>query len=82
MPQAEARTHTFQGTLDDNGQATDTTDADALVFAPCGEQSNFNINTELLTEVGISDPATTSYMTLDSTDDSVYHFTWKECAAP
>ncbi|MGW7328428.1 DUF4360 domain-containing protein, partial [Streptomyces sp. NPDC054840] len=62
MSQTAYRTHKFQGELDDNWQVTDTAEIEALVFAPCGEKRNFNINTELRTEVGASDPAKTSYM--------------------
>ncbi|MGW7436521.1 DUF4360 domain-containing protein [Streptomyces sp. NPDC054849] len=82
MSQTAQRTHKFTGHLDDNWQATDTTGIEALVFAPCGEQRNFNINTELRAEVGTSDPSQTSFMALDSTDgsiNSVYHFSWKKC---
>ncbi|MFC9294255.1 DUF4360 domain-containing protein [Streptomyces sp. NPDC057011] len=82
MSQTAQRTHKFTGALDDNWQATDTTGVQALVFAPCGEQRNFNINTELRTEIGTSDPDKTSFMALDSTDgsiNSVYHFSWKQC---
>lgn len=84
MSQTAQRTHKFNGALDDNWQATDTTGIEALVFAPCGEQRNFNINTELRAEVGTSDPSRTSFMALDSTDgsiNSVYHFSWKQCSA-
>ncbi|MFI1279573.1 DUF4360 domain-containing protein [Streptomyces sp. NPDC020858] len=84
MSQTAQRTHRFNGHLDDNWQATDTTGIEALVFAPCGEQRNFNINTELRAEVGTSDPSQTSFMALDSTDgsiNSVYHFSWKKCPA-
>ncbi|MBT2447730.1 DUF4360 domain-containing protein [Streptomyces sp. ISL-43] len=82
MKQTEYRTHRFHGALDDNWQASDITDIEALVFAPCGELRNFNINTELRAEVGTSDTSKTSYMALDSTDgsiNSVYHFSWKRC---
>ncbi|MEV7520584.1 DUF4360 domain-containing protein [Streptomyces sp. NPDC091371] len=82
MSQTAQRTHKFNGALDDNWQATDTTGIEALVFAPCGEQRNFNINTELRAEVGSSDPSKLSFMALDSTDgsiNSVYHFSWKQC---
>ncbi|AQT70979.1 MULTISPECIES: DUF4360 domain-containing protein [Streptomyces] len=83
MSQTAYRTHRFDGALDDNWQATDTTGIEALVWSPCGEQRNFNINTELRAEVGTSDPSKTSFMALDSTDgsiNSVYHFSWKQCA--
>lgn len=84
MKQTDYRTHKFQGELDDNWQASDTTGIEALAFAPCGELRNFNINTELRAEIGASDPTKTSYMALDSTDgsiNSVYHFSWKQCPA-
>ncbi|GAA1594393.1 MULTISPECIES: DUF4360 domain-containing protein [Streptomyces] len=84
MSQTMSRSHQFHGALDDNWQVTDTTGIEALVFAPCGEKRNFNINTELRAEVGTSDKTQVSYMTVDSTDGSlntVYHFSWKECPA-
>ncbi|MEU6866207.1 DUF4360 domain-containing protein [Streptomyces sp. NPDC046876] len=82
MSQTASRSHQFHGALQDNWQVTDTTGIQALVFAPCGEKRNFNINTELRAEAGTSDSAETSYMAVDSTDGSintVYHFQWKEC---
>ncbi|WP_420717177.1 DUF4360 domain-containing protein [Streptomyces sp. H27-G5] len=81
MSQTASRTHTFHGRLNNNWQVTDTTDIEALVFAPCGAQRNFNINTELRTTAG-TDTSKTSYMAVDSTDgtiNSVYHFSWKSC---
>lgn len=81
-PSTASRTHAFRGPHEDNWQATDETDWAQLVWAPCGVQRNFNINTELRVNLGTSNPATTSYMTMDSTDGSintVYHLAWKEC---
>ncbi|GGO81486.1 DUF4360 domain-containing protein [Wenjunlia tyrosinilytica] len=79
------KAHPFKGPLADDWQASDTTEVGALVWAPCGEQRNFNINTELRVNAGTSDPQkTTSFMTMDSTDTSVntiYHMAWKECPA-
>ncbi|MER7753318.1 DUF4360 domain-containing protein [Kitasatospora sp. NPDC097643] len=75
--------HRFDGPRDDNWQVTDTVDVAALVWAPCGEERNFNINTELRVGAGGSDPTrTTSFMTMDSTDgdiNTVYHLAWKHC---
>ncbi|MFD8227484.1 DUF4360 domain-containing protein [Streptomyces massasporeus] len=86
MPQTAYRAHQFTGPLDDNWQATDTTEYADLVWAPCGEKRNFNINTELRVNAGTSDPRTqTSFMTMDSTDASVstvYHMAWEECPSP
>ncbi|MEU1621290.1 DUF4360 domain-containing protein [Streptomyces sp. NPDC005722] len=82
-PETSAISHTFRGALDDNWQSTDSVDVAALVWAPCGELRNFNINTELRVSAGSSDPSrTTSFMTMDSTDGSIrttYHLAWKEC---
>ncbi|MBV6699755.1 DUF4360 domain-containing protein [Kitasatospora aureofaciens] len=82
-PDTRYATHRFNGPKDDNWQATDTVDVAALVFAPCGEERNFNINTELRVGAGSSDPtSTTSFMTMDSTDGSintVYRLAWKQC---
>ncbi|MGY0459151.1 DUF4360 domain-containing protein [Kitasatospora sp. cg17-2] len=82
-PQTTYSSHSFTGALDDSWQATDTVAVEALVWAPCGELRNFNINTELRVAAGSSDPTrTTSFMTMDSTDGSintVYHFAWKHC---
>ncbi|MBW5425909.1 DUF4360 domain-containing protein [Streptomyces sp. BG9H] len=81
-PSTAAITHEFKGAHHDNWQATDTTDWAQLVWAPCGERRNFNINTELRVDVGTSDPAKSSFMTMDSTDGDIsteYHMAWKEC---
>ncbi|WP_406353539.1 DUF4360 domain-containing protein [Streptomyces sp. NBC_01635] len=81
-PNTEYRSHPFAGPYDDNWQATDTTDWAQLVYAPCGVQRNFNINTELRVGVGTSSPGKVSFMTMDSTDGDIsttYHMAWKEC---
>lgn len=75
--------HPFSGPLEDNWQTTDVVEVAALVYSPCGEQRNLNINTELRVNAGTSNQATTtSFMSMDSTDGSiktVYHFSWKRC---
>ncbi|MFD8979457.1 DUF4360 domain-containing protein [Streptomyces sp. NPDC059564] len=85
MPQTTQRTHTFSGPLDDNWQSSDKTEYADLVWAPCGEKRNFNINTELRVNAGTSGPNTTNFMAMDSTDASVntlYHLAWEVCPAP
>ncbi|WP_373290026.1 DUF4360 domain-containing protein [Longimycelium tulufanense] len=73
----------LKGPISDNWQATDVTDVAQLVYHPCGEKRNFNINTELRVNAGTSDPkSTTSFIAMDSTDGSIkttYHFAWKRC---
>lgn len=75
--------HNYNGPYDDNWQATDKVDVASLVYAPCGEKRNFNINTELRVDKGTSNPATTtSFMAMDSTDGAInttYHFAWQKC---
>lgn len=70
------RTHTFNGPMSDNWQATDRTEVGKIVYAPCGEQRMLNVNTQLRVQGGAS------FMTMDSTDasfSSKYHFSWKKC---
>ncbi|GAA3821840.1 DUF4360 domain-containing protein [Streptomyces coacervatus] len=81
-PNTAQRTHPFSGPIDDNWQATDSTDWAQLVWAPCGVERNFNINTELRVAAGSTSPDKVSFMTMDSTDgdiSTVYHLAWKEC---
>ncbi|MGW2587617.1 DUF4360 domain-containing protein [Streptomyces virginiae] len=82
FPETYRTTHTFNGPRNDNWQATDQVAVGALVYAPCGAERNFNINTELRTTTrnGTADPV--SFMAMDSTDASintVYNFAWKRC---
>lgn len=75
--------HTLKGPFGDDWQYTDSTEVGAIVYQPCGEFRNFNINTQLRVDAGTSDPKkTTSFITMDSTDGSIkttYHFAWKKC---
>ncbi|WP_329350993.1 DUF4360 domain-containing protein [Streptomyces sp. NBC_01261] len=77
-----SKNHPFNGPYDDNWQANDTTDVAQLVWAPCGVQRNFNINTELRVSAGSSSASAVSFMTMDSTDgdiSTVYHMAWEHC---
>ena len=76
MSQSTPRTHTFNGPMSDNWQATDRAEVGAIVYAPCGEQRMLNVNTQLRVHGG------SSFMTMDSTDASFstkYHVSWKKC---
>ncbi|MEU9442506.1 DUF4360 domain-containing protein [Streptomyces sp. NPDC048304] len=80
--QTVPRSHPFSGAYNDNWEATDTTDWAQLVWAPCGAQRNFNINTELRVSAGTTSADKVSFMTMDSTDgdiSTVYHLAWKDC---
>lgn len=74
--------HEFRGPFTDSWRTVDR--AEVLVYAPCGEQRNLNINTELRVDAGSSDvDRTVSLMAMDSTRAGVrtiYHLSWKECA--
>jgi hypothetical protein len=74
--------HPINGPYDDDWQKTDHAEGGSLVFAPCGRDVGLNVNTELRVDPGSSDPNTTSFITMDSTDGSInttYHFAWKQC---
>ncbi|HZG05917.1 MAG TPA: DUF4360 domain-containing protein [Streptomyces sp.] len=80
--QTASATHRFSGPYDSNWHTTDKTEVGELVWAPCGVERNFNINTELRVDSGDSGKDTTSFMTMDSTDgavSTVYHIAWKKC---
>jgi hypothetical protein len=77
-----SKNHPLNGPYDDNWQANDTTEVAQLVWAPCGVQRNFNINTELRVAAGSSASSAVSFMTMDSTDgdiSTVYHMAWEHC---
>jgi hypothetical protein len=75
--------HRFRGPISDYWQTTDVTEVAELVWAPCGEYRNLNVNADLRVYAGSSNPnTTTSFIAMDSTDGSIktfYHFSWKRC---
>ncbi|MET8847423.1 DUF4360 domain-containing protein [Amycolatopsis sp. NPDC004625] len=78
-PTARVR-HTFPGPFNGVWRAADVTDVDELVFAPCGESRNLNINAELRADAGTSSAG--SFIEMDSEHasvDTIYHFAWKTC---
>ncbi|MEU0882235.1 DUF4360 domain-containing protein [Lentzea sp. NPDC005914] len=83
MAQPAFRSHTWQGPVSDDWQATDE---DLPIVHQSCERRNLNINTELRVSVGTSDPkTTTSFMAMDSTDAytaTVYRLGWqrRSCA--
>jgi hypothetical protein len=69
------------GSYNDNWQATDSVGLEALVFAPCGDRRNLNLNTELRLSA-LSPQRSVSYVTMDSTDADIstkYNFAWARC---
>lgn len=80
-PTARIR-HTLSGPFEDDWEMKDVADVATLVYAPCGEDRNLNINAELRVNTGSSDPGSTSFVEMDTTHASVltvYHFAWKRC---
>ncbi|MFC4054099.1 DUF4360 domain-containing protein [Actinomadura syzygii] len=80
--QTGAITHSLPGPLDDNWQFTDKVPVAQLIWKKCGEERNFNINTELRVDKDTSDASKTSFIAMDSTDGTIkttYHFAWKKC---
>jgi hypothetical protein len=80
MSQSAMVVHPFVTPMDDNWFASDEVPIGAVVWAPCGELRNLNINTELRLTKGTS--TADSQLTMDSTDGSintVYHLAWKHC---
>jgi hypothetical protein len=75
------RTYSFAGQFDDYWQTTDV--ASSPAYGACGATRVLSIDTQLQVQVGSSDPAaTTSFITMDSTDGTVrttYHLAWRQC---
>ncbi|GAB4000650.1 DUF4360 domain-containing protein [Glycomyces albus] len=81
--QTDSSTHLLQAPYSDNWQFTDVVEAPQLVYRPCGEERNFNINTEIRVGAG-TDRDLLSFMAMDSVDgdiESTYHFAWLTCPA-
>ena len=79
-PDTTYSTEEFDGEYDDNWHANHEKEWAELIWSPCGEQRNFNINTELRVYAGHDDSI--NLMTMDSTDSAVstiYHVAWDEC---
>jgi hypothetical protein len=80
MTQSTYSNHSIAAPLDDNWMVSDEVPIASVVWHPCGEQRNLNINTELRLSRGSS--SGTSFLTMDSTDGSIetmYHLAWQPC---
>ncbi|MFE5868456.1 DUF4360 domain-containing protein [Streptomyces roseifaciens] len=63
--------HQFAGPCNDGWQVSDTVSLDALVYDPCDDQRNLNLNDVLQVNAGTSDPSTTnSSVTIGPADES------------
>lgn len=82
MQQTATIAHRFNGAYEDVWAASDAVPIESLIWRPCGENRNFNINSELVVNAGTSPPTATSFMAMDSTDldiRTIYHFAWRSC---
>ena len=80
-PTARIR-HDFTGPFDGEWHTADVADVATLVFAPCGEERNLNINAELRVSLGSASADSTAFIQMDSEHASVrtiYQFAWKSC---
>ncbi|WP_199043872.1 DUF4360 domain-containing protein [Glycomyces salinus] len=80
-PETTTSRHELDGPFHGGWRFTDATAVDELVYKPCGERRNFNINAELRVSAG-DDSGRRSFMTMDSTSGSVetvFHFAWRQC---
>jgi hypothetical protein len=79
MPETVQQTHSITP-RDEDWQFRDEVPVEALVYKPCGEIRNLNINTEL--RVNSTDKKVDSYAEMDSFDGGIvtkYHFNWMKC---
>ncbi|MFY1694657.1 MULTISPECIES: DUF4360 domain-containing protein [unclassified Solwaraspora] len=80
MTESTSTNHPIAAPLDDNWVVTDEVPIGSVVWHPCGELRNLNINTELRLTKGTSTGE--SFLTMDSTDGSIettYHMAWQPC---
>ncbi|MBT2207218.1 DUF4360 domain-containing protein [Actinomadura sp. NEAU-AAG7] len=72
--------HALKGPYVDGWQFDDQIPVQQLVYKPCGESRNLNLNTELRVDAGSSDGDKMSFLSMDSTHGSArYDFAWKRC---
>jgi hypothetical protein len=77
--------HSFDGPYDGEWQTRDVAGSSglgALGFSPCGGRRNLNINTELRVNDDAADSSSGSYISMDSSDGSLYavfYLNWRQC---
>jgi uncharacterized protein DUF4360 len=72
--------HTFTGPFSDNWETSDGSANGDIVYAPCGENRNLNINSELRVTSGSS--GASNFMAMDSAEGRVsatFELDWKSC---
>ncbi|WP_165975559.1 DUF4360 domain-containing protein [Actinomadura rubrisoli] len=84
MPQTTAWSHAL-GPLSGDWKFSDTIDIAQVVYKPCGEERNLNLNTELRVNLGTSDKSKVSSLRMGGPSSeyrSTYHLRWKRCPVP
>jgi hypothetical protein len=73
--------HGYDGPYDGSLSSSDNIPEQDLVWAPCGEQRNLNINTELRVEGGSANTASVNLLAMESTDvpGTTMQLAWKQC---
>ncbi|GLZ30974.1 hypothetical protein Lesp02_31630 [Lentzea sp. NBRC 105346] len=66
MPQTTSVSFPFNGPRSDDWQTTYRPDVASIVWAPCGEARNLNVNAELRVNLGTSDRSRRSFMLAES----------------
>lgn len=80
--QTTRRSHVFSGPFSDDWQTSDSSANGDIVYLPCGDNRNLNINSELRVDRGTSAAQAFSFMAMDSTNGRVsatYELAWKSC---
>ncbi|WP_242910912.1 DUF4360 domain-containing protein [Actinomadura terrae] len=80
-PTNQVSSHQLKGRYVDDWTFRDRFSPSEVVYKPCGESRNLNLNTELRVNAGSSDSNKMSFLSMDSTHSSArYLFAWKRCS--
>lgn len=73
--------HGFSGPYDGSLSSSDDIPSGELVWAPCGQQRNLNINTELRIDPAAVSAQSVNLMAMESTDvpGTTLELAWKQC---
>ncbi|TYK46224.1 DUF4360 domain-containing protein [Actinomadura decatromicini] len=72
-------THSLNGAFNHTWSFTDLTPPSQLVYKPCDEEPNLNIDTDVRVDKGTSDPSKVSFISVGDELQTTYYVTWKIC---